>query len=214
MRNAAGDHTSSEYIPKELAEARVNIDQHTAMIPDPEIKTHFTGNLHGWTFRRAWYYWIARCEDEFNDGLELKYALPLHNLIGQEVRLAGHCGCPSPVDNCFLWCTIFAKDGKIIMPKKAWNANIKFFEAIADKSPERMGAFKDKFIPMYAKDIKKAGDSIKIVSNSYHIDTQEGFNIFTNVLKKRQRDIELIKENERRRKKHEEYLLEQENKKQ
>lgn len=58
-----------------------------------EIKTIIVGTLHGWTFERAWYYWRAE-----GPGLPPKYADALHVRFGKEARVAGHCGCPSPLE--------------------------------------------------------------------------------------------------------------------
>ncbi len=57
-----------------------------------EVKTRFMGDLHGWSFQRAWSYWIAE-----GPGLPLAYAQPLYEAFGQVVRVDGHCGCPSPL---------------------------------------------------------------------------------------------------------------------
>lgn len=60
-----------------------------------EPQTLVVGNLHGWTFRRAWYYWIAS-----GPILSNEYAMPLHESHGKSVRVSGHCGCPSPEEWC------------------------------------------------------------------------------------------------------------------
>lgn len=52
-----------------------------------EVQTIIIGTLHGWTFERAWYYWVAR-----GPGLPLEYAIPLYKEFGQDVRVDGHCG--------------------------------------------------------------------------------------------------------------------------
>ncbi len=49
------------------------------------------GQLYKWGFRRAWYYWIAE-----GPGIPPSYADKLHETHGREVRVNGHCGCPSP----------------------------------------------------------------------------------------------------------------------
>lgn len=53
------------------------------------------GELFGWTFTRAWYYWCAH-----GPGLTLEFSEPLHEEEGQSVRVEGHCGCPSPREYC------------------------------------------------------------------------------------------------------------------
>ena len=56
-----------------------------------EVKTSVRGTLHGWKFERAWYYWMAE-----GPGIDVETAEKLHATHGKEVRVAGHCGCPSP----------------------------------------------------------------------------------------------------------------------
>ena len=94
MKNAAGDYRCNEYIPGELVYAGITPIHHIIQLKG-EVPTHFTGELHEWTFRRAWYYWVAT-----GPPLPLKYASPFHKLIGDEVRVHGHCDCPSPEEWC------------------------------------------------------------------------------------------------------------------
>jgi hypothetical protein len=56
-----------------------------------EVPAGVVGSLHGWGFRRAWYYWVAD-----GPGIPLEAAERLHETHGQQVRVNGHCGCPSP----------------------------------------------------------------------------------------------------------------------
>jgi len=58
-----------------------------------EPQTAVSGELHGWKFDRAWYYWTARTEGR---GLPFAKAMALHAVQGKSVRVNGHCGCPSP----------------------------------------------------------------------------------------------------------------------
>lgn len=58
-----------------------------------EVDTEVVGDLHGWGFRRAWRYWIAE-----GPGIELAAADRLHASHGRDVRVNGHCGCPTPRD--------------------------------------------------------------------------------------------------------------------
>jgi len=55
------------------------------------VKTSLRGDLHGWTFDSAWYYW--RCSGQC---IDVEPAEKLHSAHGKTVRVAGHCGCPSP----------------------------------------------------------------------------------------------------------------------
>jgi hypothetical protein len=89
MINLAGQHCDNE-VRQELMQAGINIVDNGDLVPG-EPKTSLTGELHGWTFKRAWYYWIAS-----GPALPFKYADAIHEVSGKDVRVAGHCGCPSP----------------------------------------------------------------------------------------------------------------------
>lgn len=65
--------------------------KHVGMFPD--------GSGIGWTFKRAWYYWVCS-----GPGIPPDDANKLHETHGQQVRVDGHCGCPSPEE----WCKGFA----------------------------------------------------------------------------------------------------------
>lgn len=58
-----------------------------------EPRSIVIGDLHCWLFRRAWYYWEAK-----GPGIPPDDAMRLHAEHGTSVRVAGHCGCPSPVE--------------------------------------------------------------------------------------------------------------------
>ena len=94
MKNAAGDATCDEYLWLELHDAGINVQKLTEKTRD-EVPYTVVGELHGWTFRRAWYYWVAE-----GPALPFEYATPMHLLIGTEVRVGGDCGCPAPEAYC------------------------------------------------------------------------------------------------------------------
>lgn len=56
-----------------------------------EVPTKAMGELSMWGFRRCWYYWSAK-----GPGLPVEIAEKLHATHGTQVRVDGHCGCPSP----------------------------------------------------------------------------------------------------------------------
>lgn len=60
---------------------------------NPEVKTAVRGQLPPWRFSRNWRYWVAR-----GPGIPPCYAAILHEKLGKEVRVEGHCGCPSPLE--------------------------------------------------------------------------------------------------------------------
>jgi len=92
--NYAGRDDVDDLIASELEEAKIK----TFKIPescrkdDPEMRTIIFGELAGWGFRRAWYYWVAS-----GPGIPPDIAEELHKEFGKEVRVNGHCMCPSPL---------------------------------------------------------------------------------------------------------------------
>ena len=93
LPNYAGRADVDGAIESELIEARIE----PRKLPEecrnshPEMRTIVVGSLHGWSFRRAWHYWVAT-----GPGIEVAAAEKLHDKFGSEVRVDGHCGCPSP----------------------------------------------------------------------------------------------------------------------
>lgn len=57
-----------------------------------EVPTKFVGSLCLWGFNRAWHYWRAK-----GPGVPPDKAEEFHKTWGTQVRVAGHCGCPSPI---------------------------------------------------------------------------------------------------------------------
>lgn len=56
-----------------------------------EVPSMVRGSFGQWGFTRAWYYWVAE-----GPGIPPDIAEQLHATHGKQVRVAGHCGCPSP----------------------------------------------------------------------------------------------------------------------
>ncbi len=103
--NKAGDHADTDGILRdELKSAGIRTLQEVEGYDEScmadllretsgEVKTSVRGSLHGWTFERAWYYWVAK-----GPGIEVAAAEKLHASHGKDVRVAGHCGCPGPLE--------------------------------------------------------------------------------------------------------------------
>ena len=101
--NKAGDHADTDKILRaELRVAGIQTLQEAEGKPDDymadflrrssgEVKTSVIGTLHGWTFKRAWYYWA--CE---GPGIEANAADDLQERYGKVVRANGDCGCRGP----------------------------------------------------------------------------------------------------------------------
>jgi hypothetical protein len=91
MNNYAGMSDKDDEIATELEAAGIEVHKHEILRDRGEVKTSVMGSLHRWCFRRAWYYWVAD-----GPGIPPVYADELHEKHGKDVRVDGHCGCPSP----------------------------------------------------------------------------------------------------------------------
>lgn len=110
-----------ETIRRELAEAGITeSDFHN--FDKGEVPTSFYGGLaHRWLFRRAWYYYVAK-----GDGIPADVAEEFHKEWGTEVRVAGHCDCPSPL----YWYEGFAVDGYHVDTQEGLNAFVRLLASI------------------------------------------------------------------------------------
>jgi len=88
--NMAGIETCDEVLEKELLEAGIDVHHMPAAVYG-EVPAKIIGGVDKWSFKRNWYYWVAE-----GPGISVQDATDLHNKHGQEVRVDGHCGCPSP----------------------------------------------------------------------------------------------------------------------
>mgnify|MGYP007100154505 FL=1 len=93
MKNAAGDVNCDVYIRQELEAANIPVTEMEILRSKGEVPSAIIGILDGWTFRRAWYYWVAQSDRSV---LLFNFADPLHEKYSEAVRVDGHCGCPAP----------------------------------------------------------------------------------------------------------------------
>ena len=91
--NKAGNHADTDdVLAAELTQAGIIVHRSEILRSGKsDVKTAVFGELHKWSFTRAWYYWV--CE---GPGIELEASEKLHASHGRTVRVDGHCGCPSP----------------------------------------------------------------------------------------------------------------------
>ncbi|KKK73177.1 hypothetical protein LCGC14_2896430 [marine sediment metagenome] len=95
MKNLAGDANCNADIERELLEAGIKVIEETPENKYAEVAWRLIGTLCGWRFTRAWYYWVARTQ--YNP-LPMAAAEELHQELGTEIRVDGHCGCPGPIE--------------------------------------------------------------------------------------------------------------------
>lgn len=92
FRNLAGVKDCDDQVASELESAGIEVNV-MPLVLQGEVPTRIIGSLHGWGFTRSWRYWVCK-----GPGLEVDVAVPLHERHGRAVRVAGHCGCPHPVE--------------------------------------------------------------------------------------------------------------------
>lgn len=174
MINLASHDTSAEKlletnvrIKQELKEAGITIINHSNLVECSEVPTTITGKYKGITFTRAWYYWMV------NGRIPLATAQKLYDdPIGKEdVRVTGHCGCPPPDE----WASEFdLETERQVVDDDEYKRGIEMFKKLPNSSNE----WTENYIPR-----SDAKETAKFVT-SYHIDSQEGLNLFVRALKK------------------------------
>ena len=90
MRNLARVDDCDVYIRAELLLADITavaVGRTTCEVPYSVIGRH-----RGWTFTRAWYYWVCRADP--GKALPSKSAKTLSDRYHKEIWIDGHCGCP------------------------------------------------------------------------------------------------------------------------
>jgi hypothetical protein len=158
--NLAGSDKSDAHIAVELCKAGAVI-QMTEQYG--EARASLMGIVGAFTLRRAWYYWVA----EGPMPLDLARAMYDHQVGRTDVRVAGHCMRPHPDS----WARHYTPSGALIILDNDGKQERKFRQFV-----ER-GELKDDdgegFV--FAREIP--GDARSFVE-TYHIDTQEGLNLF------------------------------------
>jgi hypothetical protein len=88
MKNLAGDSRADNTIRQELRRARIPMKD--TPLGRTEVPFTVIGRLGAWTFKRAWYYWMAHAE--YGKGLPEEKAEALNTRWREEVRVQGYAG--------------------------------------------------------------------------------------------------------------------------
>jgi hypothetical protein len=175
MRNLAGVEDADRFIRRELDEATVERVVHPERISNSEVPTMITGKLGPFKFKRLWYYWSVRGPVPLAVAEEL-YADPEGR---KSVRVAGHCGCPPPAE----WATYVDADGNRVVEDPDGSQE-RAANAFFDRHPALRAASAERFV----RDRSKA--QLTATVESYHIDTQEGLNLFVDTIRRHGLDKE------------------------
>jgi hypothetical protein len=130
MNNYAGMNDKDEEIAKELEIAGIEVTRMSEVWRNhhPEMRTIIIGELGPWTFQRAWYYWVAT-----GPGIPPQYADKLHEKFGTQVRVDGHCMCPSPLE----WFKGFAVGHYHVDTQEGLNALAETIRSVVKESEKR-----------------------------------------------------------------------------
>lgn len=176
MENLAGNKNCDPQILKELTEAEVDVVQLSTPLQS-EVPASIIGQLPDFQFHRAWYYWVVKGKVPLNVAKEL-YDDPNGR---EDVRVAGHCGCPPPEE----WAEHFDHDGKRLYPLEAEEDLITWENATeGNETMEEMEEIvrEARTTTRYVEN--PIEEAVKSIVSSYHIDTQEGLNFFVTTLRK------------------------------
>jgi hypothetical protein len=166
MKNLAGDRNCDVQIREELEKSGINLVFHDKDL-NQEVPASITGQLGRFTFTRAWHYWVVSGKMPLNAAREM-YANP--NGV-KDVRVAGHCGCPPP-EEWEHWFNPKSHREILNMKQKAQ------FEEYAKSDSESIKEIAKAGLRDFdfAEDPSQVGEGFV---DLYHIDTQEGLNLFT-----------------------------------
>lgn len=167
MRNLAGNPLCDGYIAQELTRARIPRVTHRSHCVH-EVPWSITGKLGPFTFTRAWTYWIV-------EGLvPLAVAQELYDdPVGvTDIRVTGHCGCPSPAE----YSRLYTPEGHAVIEASERPK----IEAVM----KEMGSTASPFpYPFVYSDDPRARAAQRYV-HVYHIDSEVGLRIFVDTLRK------------------------------
>jgi hypothetical protein len=164
MINLAGREWADDTIKLELRESGIPIHKFFGEHKQ-EVPWTYEGILFGWTFHRAWYYWMA------NGRLPLHVAKYIYEMDNtKSIRVNGHCAAPAPEDP---WLDNFDANGYGLFHTETEPPQESMMHLIW-RDIQLRGSYVDK--PMSVAPYSYV--------TSYHIDTQEGLNFFATTLKK------------------------------
>lgn len=164
--NMAGRGCDNATIEDELLHAGIEVV--TGPVRDAEVATNRTGTLGPFTFTRAWYYWCVSGPMPLDVARKL-YADP----VGREdVRVAGHCGCPPPDE----WADFFDAEGNMVVSDpdgKLARDHAAFIAA----HPQYADGDMMRYVP------NAADVAVRAIIDTYHIDSQAGLDLFARAIK-------------------------------
>jgi len=170
MRNLAGDPDCDREIERELTRCRIPVVRGERSAG--EVSASITGKLGPFTFRRAWYYWVVNGPMPIETARTL-YADPLGKA---DVRVGGHCGCPSPDDYGAMF---FDADGLYLIvdpdgeEERRAKSLAESLDSIRDELPKwRFVASKE----------ERARLGVRAIVDCYHVDSEAGLRLIADAI--------------------------------
>lgn len=160
--NLAGVEDCDVAIRDELEYAGIEIVKETAK---GEVPYSISGIHNGFTFRRAWYYWVVEGLVPLNVA-ELMYE---DGEGRRNIRVMGNCTCPPPEE----WAKWYTKDGREIAPTSHRTIMIRIF---GRQHPTV------KNCSYHLSDEPGTIDGAGRYIDLYHIDTRDGLKTFVEIL--------------------------------
>lgn len=177
MINLAGRADADIEIRCELDRARITIMERD--LRHQEVSAGLGGHFCAfaaagggeWTFRRAWYYWVA-CATE-GHGLPIELARLLYaDPVGKtDVRVGGHCACPPPDE---YGATYLDAEGRLLVRESERATFDRFIQN---------GILKPDVLNGRAFTADPKTDFHHATIDSYHIDSEVGLRLFADVLR-------------------------------
>ncbi len=169
MRNLAGAHYCDGVILEELAQAGLT----AIVVPKDEVHSEvpytLEGRMWGFEFRRAWYYWVVIGRVPIEAAREM-YDDPVGR---KSVRAGGNCTCPEPETQAE-W---FDFEDQRMYPDPTGEQEAKWREFVETHPACRED-------PGYFVPDPSAVTGAHAFVTCYHIDTQEGLNLFVQTMRK------------------------------
>ncbi len=169
MRNLAGAHYCDDVIHEELSQAGLT----AIVVPRDEVHSEvpytLEGQMRGFKFRRAWRYWVVEGRVPIEAARDL-----YENPVGRKaVRAGGDCTCPEPETQAE-W---FDFAGQRVYPDPTGEQEAKW-RGFIETHPECRGE------PGYFAPDPSVITGAHAFVTCYHIDTQEGLNLFVETMRK------------------------------
>ncbi len=173
MKNLAGVIDADSFVQMELKRAGIPIAT-VANNPDHEVDSCHVGvlGLGEFVFHRAWSYWVVKGMVPYEFAKEL-YEHPVGKT---DIRVGGHCGCPSPDTYGTKW--LSRQTGKELCNLRERDACQQIISAgghAAELVAESMNKYE------FVEDPSAVGEGFV---DTYHIDSELGLYVFAETLKR------------------------------